>query len=102
VPSYIDSVVADNKQLQRNFSEGFAWLGPQFITLPQAQQLAMLLPLSNAADAEKINTPAERWFRSMKSLTADGYYTSRAGMVDELGYKGGSVLAAYPECIHEH
>ena len=107
VPSYIDKVVAENMTLQRNFREGFAWMAQQakgkaFVDLTKAQQLALLMPLSNAVDAEKINTPSERWFRSMKSLTADGYYTSRVGMVDELGYKGGSVLAEYPECIHEH
>jgi hypothetical protein len=36
-------------------------------------------------------------------MTADGYYTSRVGLVDELGYKGNTVLAAFPECTHpEH
>ena len=102
-PLYIDQVVSGNKDLQRNFTEGFAWLKQAgFEGLPASGQLALLLPLCKAVDSGSIKTPEQRWFRSMKSLTADGYYTSRPGMVDELGYKGGSVLAEYPECIHEH
>ena len=103
VPSYIDTVVAANKDLQRNFREGFAWLKQKnFEGLAPAGQLALLMPLCKLVDAGVIKTPEARWFRSMKSLTADGYYTSKPGMVDELGFKGGSVLAEYPECLHEH
>ena len=103
VPAYIDMVVFSNKDLQRNFQQGFAWLKQAaFETLSPEAQLNLLLPLCQAVDSGSIKTPQQRWFRSMKSLTADGYYTSRLGMVDELGYKGGSVLAEYPDCIHEH
>lgn len=45
--------------------------------------------------------PAEvpvRFFRLLKNLTADGYYTSRIGLVDELGYQGNTALAAFPAC----
>ncbi len=38
------------------------------------------------------------FFRLLKNLTADGYYTSRIGLLDELGYKGNTVLAAFPSC----
>ena len=107
VASYIDLVVSGNPNLQRNFNEGLGWLdkqsvGKKFVALTENEQLAILEPLSEAVDQSRINTAGERWFRAMKSLVADGYYTSRIGMVDELGYKGGSVLAAYPECLHEH
>ena len=44
-----------------------------------------------------------RLFRLIKSLTADGYYTSRIGLVDELGYTGNTALASFPSCtIREH
>jgi Gluconate 2-dehydrogenase subunit 3 len=52
-----------------------------------------------------IDDPASpvRLFRLMKSLTADGYYTSRIGLVDELGYTGNTALASFPSCtIREH
>jgi hypothetical protein len=39
-----------------------------------------------------------RFFRLVKNLTADGYYTSRAGLLAELGYTGNSALAAFPAC----
>jgi gluconate 2-dehydrogenase gamma chain len=43
------------------------------------------------------------FFRLLKNLTADGYYTSRVGLLDELGYKGNSALAQFPSCtVPEH
>ena len=44
-----------------------------------------------------------RLFRLIKNLTADGYYTSRIGLIDELGYTGNTALASFPSCtIREH
>ena len=44
-----------------------------------------------------------RMFRLVKNLTADGYYTSRAGLLQELGYAGNTALARFPECaVREH
>jgi gluconate 2-dehydrogenase gamma chain len=44
-----------------------------------------------------------RLFRLVKNLTADGYYTSRAGLLEELGYAGNTMLARYPACeVREH
>ena len=39
-----------------------------------------------------------RFFRLVKNLTADGYYTSRVGLVEELGYSGNGALARFPAC----
>lgn len=39
-----------------------------------------------------------RLFRLIKNLTADGYYTSRVGLIEELGYSGNTMLARFPEC----
>jgi hypothetical protein len=39
-----------------------------------------------------------RLFRLIKNLTADGYYTSRAGLLEELAYSGNTMLARFPEC----
>ena len=45
-----------------------------------------------------------RFFRLVKNLTADGYYTSRVGLLQELGYAGNTVLGKFPACpsIPEH
>ena len=39
-----------------------------------------------------------RFFRLIKNLTADGYYTSRIGLLQELGYAGNTALAKFPGC----
>ena len=41
-------------------------------------------------------------FKAIKSMTADGYYTSKVGLIDELGYTGNSVHTEFPACTHEH
>jgi hypothetical protein len=44
-----------------------------------------------------------RFFRLVKNLTADGYYTSRVGLLDELGYSGNTALAKFQPCpVPEH
>jgi Gluconate 2-dehydrogenase subunit 3 len=40
-----------------------------------------------------------RFFVLAKNLTADGYYTSRIGLLDELGYTGNTALASFPACV---
>lgn len=39
-----------------------------------------------------------RFFRLIKNLTADGYYTSRVGLLEELGYAGNTYRANFPQC----
>ena len=39
-----------------------------------------------------------RFFLLAKNLTADGYYTSRTGLLEELGYTGNTALAQFPAC----
>ncbi len=44
-----------------------------------------------------------QFFRLVKNLTADGYYTSRVGLLAELGYVGNTALARFPACaVPEH
>ena len=39
----------------------------------------------------------------IKNLTADGYYTSRIGLLEELGYPGNAVLSRFEPCaVPEH
>jgi hypothetical protein len=43
------------------------------------------------------------FFRLIKNLTADGYYTSRVGLLEELGYRGNKYLPGFPRCsVPEH
>ena len=44
-----------------------------------------------------------RFFRLIKNLTADGYYTSRVGLIEELGYSGNTFRPSFPQCtVPEH
>jgi gluconate 2-dehydrogenase gamma chain len=54
-------------------------------------------PPSVALAADDPALPA-RFFRLMKNLTADGYYTSRIGLLDELRYAGNTAMLEFPSC----
>lgn len=110
VPQYIDNLVSKNEQHQPLYREGLALVdstaqskfGKKFLELDETRQIELLLPWSEAVDRNKLTTPGAKFFKAIKSMTADGYYTSYAGLVQELGYKGNVALAAFPECTHEH
>lgn len=111
VPSYIDFVVNSNAEHQRIFRSGLTWMneesqrvhGQQFTELRETEQIALLTPVCREADEGKSDSLPAHFFRAMKSMTADGYYTSRIGLTNELGFRGGAVLAAFPSCeVPEH
>ncbi|MBC8166427.1 MAG: gluconate 2-dehydrogenase subunit 3 family protein [Bryobacteraceae bacterium] len=103
VPAYIDSVVGSNQQHQGTFRKGLEWLrAKDFLSLTEEQQIALLTPLSIAADAHKPGSDADRFFAAMKNLTADGYFTSKIGLIQQLGYKGNAVVPDFQGCTHEH
>jgi hypothetical protein len=151
VPEYIDRVVTLNAEHHSLMRAGLAWLERQakdrfsrdFLSLDEAQHIAILQPLSDEVDRQQreaqrgrfrtdakggtvyyvaINDktspapaaaarsapesdPAQpvRLFRLIKNMTADGYYTSRAGLLEELGYIGNTALASFPACdVREH
>jgi hypothetical protein len=94
VPQYIDLVVNEDPTLQGVFHDGLAQLDQSgFLQLPQEKQVEALTALSRAADPS--------FFVAVKNLTADGYYTSRIGLMQELGYNGNDYLAAFP-AVAEH
>ena len=102
----IDLVVNEDPALQATFREGLPRLdaisasrfnGNTFLQLTESQQIEILTALSEATGQDGA------FFHSLKNLTADGYYTSRIGLIQELGYNGDAVLTAFPEStIPEH
>jgi gluconate 2-dehydrogenase gamma chain len=106
VPAYIDLVVTEDPALQTTFREGLPRLdtisaskfnGTTFLQLTEPQQTEILTALSEATGQD------HAFFHALKNLTADGYYTSRIGLMQELGYNGDAVLAAFPQStIPEH
>jgi gluconate 2-dehydrogenase gamma chain len=103
VPMYIDEVIAKTKAQQILAMDGLRWLAAKkFMELDEAGQMAILLPLCEAADAGESKERPVQFFQMMKSLTADGYYTSQVGLMRELGYSGNTAMAEFPTCMHEH
>ncbi len=108
VPSYVDLVIARNTDQQLVVADGLRWLDfeakriadQRFVELTELQQLSILEPLCEAADSTSGMARGRnvQFFALVKSLTADGFYTSRIGLIDELGYVGNEALPAYPQC----
>ena len=100
VPTFIDRRLAANPALAESFragrkaldEEAKAKFGAPFPSLTLAQQTELLTPMEK-----------DLFFRMMKGLTIDGYYTSRAGLTQELGWHGNTFLMEFPGCDHpEH
>ena len=104
VPNYIDLVVRNNEMHKKTYTDGLAWLAAKkFLGLSEAQQLLLLEPLCAQVDRGETGPIEQKFFRAAKNMTADGYYTSRPGLVEDLGYLGNQVLAEFPECtLDEH
>lgn len=107
VPDYIDMVISRNLDHQTIVADGLRWLDAEtqrnhrkpFIELNEQQQLSILEPLCEAADANPAHpSRTVGFFALVKSLTADGYYTSKIGLMDELGYSGNTARQSYPAC----
>ncbi len=110
VPQFIDLMIsespADTKKL---WTDGLAAVdnlsGTKFDKLynqaTKEQQIAILTEISKNEMQPK--TLEERFFRAIKGMTIDGYYTSKIGIHDELQYKGNTYLKEFKGCTHpEH
>jgi gluconate 2-dehydrogenase gamma chain len=117
VPNYIDLVVNEDPKLQAIVETGLRRLdaiaqaqfgSSSFSQSSEAQQVEILTSLSEAADRKEFDRKSKAsgdavFFQAIKNLTADGYYTSRVGLLQELGYTGNAALSSFPEfSIAEH
>jgi hypothetical protein len=65
------------------------------------QQIELLKEISK--NERSPQTIEERFFRTIKYATVDGYYTSEIGIHKELHYKGNAYLKEFTGCTHpEH
>ncbi len=106
VPAFIDLMVsespAENKDL---WKKGLAAMdtkaGGSFAKAAKDKQIALLTEVSK--NEMKPATLEERFFKAIKNMTIDGYYTSKIGIHDELKYKGNTYLKEFKGCTHpEH
>lgn len=117
VADYIDFVVYSAAEfepaLQREWSQGLAWLD-------KASQEKYGKPFGDASagDREKLLTemslperdtkvpethPGFNFFKLVKDMTVEGFYTSRVGLIEVLEYQGLTFLSEFPGCMHpEH
>ena len=106
VPAYIDYVAGNNKPLGALCREGLGMLArKKFDRMKSPARVKFLRGLCDSAERpKKEHGRGEKFWTAVKSLTADGYYTSKPGMRDELGYKGPAALEAFPSCevVPEH
>ncbi len=112
VPKYIDGALALNPEMQTRYREGIPALdqaarkhyGKVFLELTEPEQIEFLTPICERSDKLEMKSAEVAFFRAVKSMTADGYYTSQIGLETELGYQGNVALASFPGCteVHEH
>lgn len=93
----IDSSVRPPQQTA--WREGLKWIaGQRFTTLSQDGQIAILQKASTEKD-----TVGSRFFRLLKNATIDAYYSTREGLVQELGWNFNTFLPEFKGCTHpEH
>ena len=85
---------AVNKEAQARFQSDF-----QGCNAAQQDQIVATM----AANELTPSTELERFFRPLKRMTIDGYYTSKIGIHQELEYQGNTAVAEFAGCTHpEH
>ena len=110
VNAYIDLVVSESPDPTRQaWREGLAAINKMsrdkfakpFADASAEQQIDLLKEISK--NERSPQTVEERFFRTIKYATVDGYYTSEIGIHKELKYKGNSYLKEFTGCTHpEH
>jgi Gluconate 2-dehydrogenase subunit 3 len=110
VPAFIDLMVSESPaETKKLWTDGLAALDQlsktkfqtEFNKTTKDQQTQILTEISKNERSPK--TTEERFFRAIKNLTIDGYYTSKIGIHDELRYKGNTYLKEFKGCTHpEH
>ncbi len=108
VAHYIDFVVAAAQEfapeMQRQWREALAWLSAQrFLDLTPAQRLALVEGMAAPERDRSAQHDGFAVYSLIKEMTVFAFYTSRAGLVDNLEYQGLAYLTEFPACTHaEH
>jgi hypothetical protein len=110
VPQFIDLMISESPaETKKLWSDGLAAVdkmseaknGAAYNKAAKEQQIALLTEISR--NEMRPTTLEERFFRAIKSMTIDGYYTSEIGIHKELQYKGNTYLKEFKGCTHpEH
>ncbi len=115
VANYIDFVVYSAAEfepaLQKQWIDGLGLVnqlsqkqyGKPFLELSPAQREELLTQMSVPEHDPKARHPGFPFYRLLKSMTLEAFFTSKVGLVDFLEYKGLTFLTSFPGCTHpEH
>ena len=115
VARYIDFVVSAAAEfeppLQLEWTEGLKLLDSlsrekyqrTFHEISTEDQEALLMAMSLPEREPGTTHAGFEFYRMVKDMTVEGFYTSRVGLIDVLGYKGLAFLSDFPGCTHaEH
>jgi len=96
VDRMIDESLSERMDTLVRFLAGLSQLEQAgFADLDEKHRVRLLEDYSQAADARG------DFFRLLKGLTVDYYYSTKVGLIDELGYEGNTALTEFAGCTHE-
>jgi gluconate 2-dehydrogenase gamma chain len=90
--------------LQQEWRDALSALREAGFHAADAQGRAVLVEAMSRPERDRAAThPAYRAYRLIKQQNTFAFYTSRAGMIETLDYRGNSFNASFPACTHpEH
>jgi gluconate 2-dehydrogenase subunit 3-like protein len=106
-PEFIDLLTSENEEFQGVFGGGLMWLDNfcadryehTFLACSSQQQKEVLdlIAYKKNAMANPGLSQGVAFFAKLRSITCDGFYTSKIGFAD-LKYIGNTALAEFPGC----
>lgn len=110
VANYIDFVVYAASEfepsLQKQWVDGLAELnresnrkhGKPFARLSESERKVLLTAMSLPERDPHAKHPEFPFYRTLKEMTVEAFYSSKVGLIDVLGYKGLTFLTSFPGC----
>jgi hypothetical protein len=110
VDRFIDNVMANAAPEDKaRFLAGLTWTDTRSTTLygkplvgaTPEQQTELLTKLAPESGHDPDDTPGAPFFKAIKQLTISGYYTTRIGLMQELGDNGQLFSPVFEGCTHK-
>jgi hypothetical protein len=98
----IDSIVSKSGPLAKSWREGLAWADAE-ARREGSEAFAKLAPAKQIAVLQRAEKAGTAFFMLLKDSTIDAYYSTREGLVTELGWNANTFLREFKGCTHpEH